>query len=84
MTLDEIHTLVTRIGVGVKLILIGSANQIDVPGQTLLQNAFDTSIEILKDTKLTEHIKLVKPMRSSFVAEFDRLFVEYKQKHLNK
>ena len=84
MTLDEIHTLVTRIGGGVKLILIGSANQIDVPGQTLLQNAFDTSIEILKDTKLTEHIKLVKPMRSSFVAEFDRLFVEYKQKHLNK
>lgn len=81
MDLSELHTLVTRIGEGVKLIIIGSANQIDTLGQTYEDNAFMTSIEILKETGLTDHIRLVEPMRSSFVAEFDRLFVEYAITH---
>ena len=81
MDLVELHTLVTRIGTGTKLIIIGSENQIDTKGQTYENNAFLASYEILKETGLVSHIHLTESMRSSFVAEFDRLFVEYEKTH---
>ena len=81
MTLDEIQTMVTRIGNHSKMILIGSPNQIDVPGQSVEKNDFETSYEILKPTELVGYVKLVEPMRTSFVVDFDLRFVEYKEKH---
>ncbi|MCR5491770.1 MAG: PhoH family protein [Bacilli bacterium] len=80
MTIDEIQTLVTRIGPFTKMVIIGSPNQIDVPGQTEDNNAFDESYKILEPTGLVGFIELVEPMRSSFVADFDMRFVEYKKK----
>lgn len=80
LTLDELQTLVTRIGPFTKMILLGSPNQIDVPGFKEDDNPFLTSYKILESTGLVGFIKLEKPMRSSFVAEFDNRFVEYKRK----
>ena len=81
MTLDEIQTMVTRIGNHSKMILIGSPNQIDVPGQSVEKNDFETSYEILKPTELVGYVKLVEPMRTSFVVDFDLRCVEYKEKN---
>lgn len=84
MTLDEIQTLVTRIGPYTKMVLIGSPNQIDVPDQTAEENAFMISYDILASTGLVGFVELTAPMRSSFVAEFDARFVAYKQAHPRK
>lgn len=84
MNLDEIQTMVTRIGNMCKMIIIGSPNQIDVPGQTTSKNAFDISYEILKPTGLIGYVELAKPMRTSFVVDFDLRFTEYKLKHQNE
>ncbi len=79
MTIDELQTLVTRIGEFTKMVIIGSPNQIDIPGQTEENNAFDESYKILEPTGLVGLVELVAPMRSSFVADFDMRFVEYKK-----
>lgn len=84
MNLDELQTMVTRIGTMCKMIIIGSPNQIDVPGQTPEKNAFDISYEILNPTGLIGFVELTAPMRTSFVVDFDLRFLEYKLKHQDK
>ena len=81
MNLDEIQTMVTRISNNCKMVIIGSPNQIDIPGMTVEKNDFLLSYEILKPSKLIGYVELKTPMRSSFVADFDMLFTEYKSKH---
>lgn len=79
MDIDEIQTLVTRIGPFTKIILLGSPNQIDVSNQTEEHNDFMIAYNLLKDTGLVGYVELKKPMRSSFVREFDERFVAYKR-----
>ena len=79
MDINELQTLVTRIGPFTKMIILGSPNQIDVPNQTPDRNDFMTSYEILKPTGLVSLVKLTKPMRSSFVIDFDERFLAYKR-----
>ena len=81
MNLDELQTMVTRISSTCKMVIIGSPNQIDIPGMSQEKNDFMLSYEILKPTKMVGYVELMKPMRSSFVAEFDARFAEYKAKH---
>lgn len=84
MTLDELQTLVTRLGHHCKMVILGSPNQIDVPDQTPEDNDFEKAYAILEPTGLVDMIELKESMRSGFVAEFDRRFVEYKAAHPNK
>ena len=84
MTLDEIQTLVTRIGPYTKMVIIGSPNQIDIPNATIDDNAFLTSYEILRPTGLIGYVELTAPMRSGFVKEFDEAFVNYKKRKFNQ
>lgn len=84
MDLDELQTMVTRIGRYCKMILLGSPNQIDVPNQTEEHNDFLLSYRILEPTGLVGFVKLTEPMRSGFVAEFDEAFVSYRQSHKSK
>ncbi len=84
MDLDELQTMVTRIGSNCKMVVIGSPNQIDVDGQSFDNNAFEIAYSILAPTKLVGFIELAKPMRTSFVVDFDMRFVEWKAKHLPK
>lgn len=81
MNLDELQTMVTRISNTCKMVIIGSPNQIDIPGMSQEKNDFLLSYEILKPTKMVGYVELTKPMRSSFVADFDLRFSEYKAKH---
>ena len=84
LTMDELQTIVTRIGNGCKMVILGSPNQIDIQGQTVEDNAFMLSYEILKPTGLIGFVELTKPMRSSFVSDFDQAFVNYKLTHPKK
>ena len=84
MNLDELQTMVTRIGNHCKMIIIGSPNQIDIPGQTAEKNDFETSYEILKPTGLVGYVELSRPMRTSFVVDFDLRFLAYKLEHKDK
>ncbi len=79
MDITELQTLVTRIGVFTKMVILGSPNQIDVPNQSEERNDFMIAYEILKPTGLVGFVKLEKPMRSSFVKEFDERFTTYKR-----
>ena len=79
MVLDEIQTLVTRIGRYTKMVIIGSPNQIDIPNATTDDNAFLVSYDILAPTGLVGYVELTEPMRSGFVKEFDEAFVAYKR-----
>ena len=79
MNLDELQTMVTRIGRNCKMVIIGSPNQIDIEGQTPEENDFELSYEILKPTELVGYVELTEPMRSSFVTDFDLRFVAYKK-----
>ena len=78
MTLDELQTLVTRIGRWTKMIIIGSPNQIDIPLANRDLNAFTLSYDILAPTGLVGFVELTEPMRSGFVKVFDEAFVAYK------
>lgn len=84
LSLNEIQTIVTRIGPFTKLIMIGSSNQIDVPEFDQENNPFLLSYKILESSGLVGFVELKKPMRSSFVTEFDSRFVEYKNKTMKK
>lgn len=84
MDLDELQTMVTRIGRNSKIVIIGSPNQIDVPDQSTEHNDFEISYEILKPTGLVGKVELTSPMRTSFVTDFDLRFVEYKKLHPKK
>lgn len=84
LALDELQTLVTRIGNNCKMVIIGSANQIDIEKGDVDNNDFKLSYEILKPTGLVGYVHLTRPMRSSFVAEFDQAFVAYKKQNSKK
>ena len=84
LTLDELHTLATRLGSNSKMIVIGSPNQIDVDDQTFEKNAFETSYKILEPTGLVGFVELKAPMRSGFVTDFDQRFLQYKLKEGKK
>ncbi len=84
LTLDELQTLVTRIGRFTKMVILGSPNQIDVPGQSEDKNDFLTAYEILKPTGLVRFVELKTPMRSDFVVDFDCRFSAYKATLLKK
>ncbi len=84
MTLDEIQTLVTRIGRWTKMVIIGSPNQIDIPNASRDNNAFTASWNILAPTGLVGYVELTEPMRSGFVKVFDEAFVAYKEELAKK
>lgn len=84
LTLDELQTLVTRLGDNSKMVIIGSPNQIDVSDQTYDDNAFEKAYEILKPTGLIGYVELTKAMRSGFVTDFDQRFTKYKLEHPQK
>ena len=79
MDINEIQTLVTRIGSCTKIIFLGSPNQIDVSGQSEDHNDFMIAYSLLKDTGLVGYVELTKPMRNSFVRDFDERFLAYKK-----
>lgn len=82
MTLEEIHTISTRIGKYCKLVFLGSLKQIDLKGKTSEKNDFKTAYEILENglPDAIGHVELIKSERSEYCKIIDDLFTQYKQK----
>lgn len=64
LTIHEIKTIVTRCGVGTKIVLLGDTDQIDTPYLDKFSNGLAIAIEKLKGKGLFAHIRLDRGERS--------------------
>ncbi|MFC7372030.1 PhoH family protein [Fictibacillus iocasae] len=65
LTKHEIKTILTRVGEGSKIVLLGDPNQIDHPYLDEFTNGLTYVVEKFKDQKISGHVKLEKGERSS-------------------
>lgn len=63
-TIHELKTIITRVGEGSKIALLGDTGQIDTPYIDSLSNGLTLTIEKFKHHELAGHIKLLKGQRS--------------------
>ncbi|KGP92055.1 hypothetical protein N780_00190 [Pontibacillus chungwhensis BH030062] len=64
LTKHEVKTILTRIGEGSKVVLLGDPHQIDHPYLDEFNNGLIHVVEKFKDQNLSGHVKLVKGERS--------------------
>lgn len=64
LTKHEVKTILTRVGEGSKIVLMGDPEQIDHPYLDESNNGLTYVVEMFKDQKLAGHIKLEKGERS--------------------
>ena len=67
-TIHELKTIITRVGNGSKVILLGDTDQIDTPYINSFSNGLTVVIEKMKESQLTGHITLVKGQRSDIAS----------------
>jgi PhoH-like ATPase len=65
LTKHEVKTILTRVGEGSKIVLMGDPEQIDHPYLDAFNNGLSYVVERFKDQPLAGHVKLVKGERSS-------------------
>jgi len=63
-TIHELKTVITRIGNGSKIVLLGDTDQVDTPYIDSKSNGLSIIIEKFKDSNLTGHIRLSRGQRS--------------------
>jgi len=63
-TIHELKTIITRIGEGSKVVLLGDTDQIDTPYLDSLSNGLTVIVEKFKNYDITAHITLMKGERS--------------------
>jgi len=63
-TIHELKTVITRIGCGSKVVLLGDTDQVDTPYIDSKSNGLSIIIEKFKDSNLTGHIRLSRGQRS--------------------
>jgi PhoH-like ATPase len=64
ITIHEAKALLTRMGEGSKIVLLGDLEQIDTPHLDTSTSGLSTVVELFKDFKLSGHITLLKGERS--------------------
>lgn len=69
LTLMEVKTIVSRIGEGAKIILLGDIDQIDNPYLSKYTNGMSQVVERFKDSKIAAHISLKDGVRSQLASE---------------
>jgi PhoH-like ATPase len=67
-TIHELKTIITRIGKGSKVVLLGDIDQVDTPYINSQSNGLTIVIEKLKRSDLTGHITLTKGQRSEIAS----------------
>ena len=63
-TIHELKTIITRIGEGSKIVLMGDTDQIDTPYIDKRSNGLAIVVERLKNSKLSAHVHLARGERS--------------------
>ncbi len=64
LTKHEVKTILTRVGEGSKIVLMGDPEQIDHPYLDAFNNGLSYVVERFKDQQIAGHVKLVKGERS--------------------
>lgn len=72
-TIHELKTIITRIGRGSKIILLGDTDQVDTPYIDSSSNGLTITIEKFKNSKNSGHIHLTKGQRSALATEASSL-----------
>ena len=67
-TIHELKTIITRVGKGSKVILLGDTEQVDTPYIDSKSNGLTIAVEKFKDSQYTGHIRLSKGQRSEIAA----------------
>ena len=67
-TIHELKTLITRVGKGSKIILLGDTDQIDTPYINKLSNGLSIVVHKFKSENGAAHIKLAKGQRSDIAS----------------
>ena len=67
-TIHELKTIITRVGHGSKIILMGDTDQVDTPYIDKKSNGLSIIIEKFKDSELTAHAHLKDSQRSAIAA----------------
>lgn len=65
LTKHEVKTILTRVGEGSKIVLMGDPEQIDHPYLDAYNNGLTYVVEKFKEQKIAGHVKLVKGERSN-------------------
>lgn len=81
LTYHEVKTILTRVGQGTKIILLGDWNQIDNPYLTMGSNGLSIVSRIFRDSKLAGHVTLHDSVRSEFVKAANQIFADYERKN---
>jgi PhoH-like ATPase len=74
-TIHELKTIITRVGEGSKIVLLGDIEQIDTPYLDTMSNGLTIAIEKLKGEDLFGHITLTKGERSEVATLASKIFV---------
>jgi PhoH-like ATPase len=72
-TIHELKTIITRVGMGSKVVLLGDTDQIDTPYINKKSNGLSNVIEKFKSSKNAAHIKLERGQRSEIASEASKI-----------
>ncbi len=72
-TIHELKTIITRVGAGSKVVLLGDTDQIDTPYINKNSNGLSNVVEKFKFSKNHAHVKLDKGQRSEIASEASRI-----------
>ena len=67
-TIHELKTIITRIGKGSKIILLGDTDQVDTPYIDKRSNGLSIVVQKFKDSNITGHVHLPTGYRSAIAA----------------
>ena len=67
-TIHELKTIITRIGSGSKIVLLGDIDQIDTPYIDRQSSGLSIVIDKFRDSKLAAHVNLSKGQRSDLAS----------------
>jgi len=68
-TIHELKTIITRVGKGSKVVLLGDTDQVDTPYIDSYSNGLTIVVEKFKNSNLSSHIHLRKGQRSGLATE---------------
>ena len=72
-TIHELKTIITRIGAGSKIILLGDTDQIDTPYINKRSNGLSIVINKFADSSLSAHVHLNRGQRSELASEASKI-----------
>jgi PhoH-like ATPase len=72
---EEVKTILTRVGEGTKIVMLGDVSQIDSPKLDRTNNGLSYIIEKFRDCELAAHITLKEGVRSPLATKASEILL---------